>query len=309
MPRLSPSLGLVAASFLVALGTGPSVGAAQCPAPPLAPVEVTPAVGAQGVTIDAWVMVRYGEGYFGPEGPGDDPETLVSLERCGECGSRCDVGVPVPGRVEVLGDDLFYVPDGPLGARTQYRGVANGFEGSLDFSFCTGDERDVGAPEFSQAVRFDPIESDDPCEVPGGGYRVGIYAPPANDDGPGGSLEYLLFLTRATGLDAPVLVDRVRNFSAGEITMYLFLDRERAASSVCVRLGVIDGVGNVTMGDEESCFDPVSRIAFQGCAVSGPGLRTLQAPARAGVPRGFLALALLGLALAGTRRERRRPGS
>jgi len=289
--------------MLVGLGAPPASGAAQCPPPVLGPVEVTPAVGAQGVTTDAWVMVRYGEGYFGPDGPGEDPETLVVLERCGECGSACDFGAPVPGRIEVIGDDLFVVPDGPLGARTRYRGEAIGAEGSLEFDFCTGDERDVGPPEFSQSVRFDPIANDDPCELPDGGYRVGIYAPPANDDGPGGSLEYLLFPTRASGLDAPVLVHPVRDFSAGEITMYLFLDRERAASSVCVRLGVVDGVGNVTMGDEESCFDPVSRIAFQGCAASAPSVD------RRGAGRGPVALFGLvasSIALGVARRSRRR---
>jgi hypothetical protein len=261
---------LVLAAVALALGAAPV--RAQCEEPAWGPLEVTPAVGAPGVTTDAWVMVRYREGYFGPEGPGEDPTTLVTLSRCGSCGDSCDAPEPVSGHVEVLGDDLFFVPDAPLDPRSQYEGEARGLESGLTMRFCTGSAADAAPPSFgSQSVTWSSEEVGPSCELPDGGFRVGIFTQSAADDGPGGSLEYLLFLTRADGLEAPVLVDRVRNFAAGEITLRLFLDGEQAASPVCVRLSVVDGVGNVTMSDDEVCFDPVSEITFQGCAAQ-PGL-------------------------------------
>lgn len=240
---------------------------AQCEDPPVGPVDVLPAVGAPGVTIDAWVRVRYVEGYFGPDGPGRDPASEITLLRCGACGASCDSGTPVSGHVEVYDDNLFFVPDAPLEPRTQYGGEARGPETSLTLGFCTGSSADASPPSFASEIRVSSEEVGPGCELPDGGFRVGVFAGAASDDGPGGSLEYLLFLTRADGLAAPLLVDRVRNFSAGEITLRLFLDGAQAASPVCVRLGVVDGVGNVTMSNVEECFDPVASVAFQGCTI------------------------------------------
>jgi hypothetical protein len=261
------------APVLVALALASGVAArparAECEEPAWGPVEVTPAVGAPGVTTDAWVMVRYREGYFGPDGPGDVPEELLTLSRCGACGVPCDSPVPVPGRFQVLGDDLFFVPEEPLEPSTQYEGEARGLESGLSLRFCTGRSQDTAPPSLgSQSVTWSSEEVGPGCELPDGGFRVGIFTQAAADDGPGGSLEYLLFLTRADGLEAPVLVDRVRNFAAGEITLRLFLEGAQAGSPVCVRLAVVDGVGNVTMARDEVCFDPIAEITFQGCAVA-----------------------------------------
>jgi hypothetical protein len=295
--------GLGLAAVLCGLAVLPAMHAeAQCEEPAWGPMEVTPAVGAPGVTTDAWVMVRYRDGYFGPEGPGEDPSTLVTLNACGSCGASCDAPVPVSGSVQVFGDDLFFVPDGPLDPRTQYEGEARGLESGLTMRFCTGSAADAAPPSFgSQSVTWSSEEVGPSCELPDGGFRVGIFTQSAADDGPGGSLEYLLFLTRADGLEAPMLVDRVRNFAAGEITLRLFLDGEQAASPVCVRLAVVDGVGNVTMSEDEVCFDPVSKITFQGCNVRpGIGSRTTTTTATT------LAMGLLAL-LVGRRASRRRP--
>ncbi|MFO0713651.1 MAG: hypothetical protein U0353_27610 [Sandaracinus sp.] len=265
--RLGPASVLIAALAMLAA----SPVRAQCEEPAWGPLEVTPALRAPAVTTDAWVLARFREGYFGPEGPGDDPATLVALHRCGVCGDPCDTGEPVPGHVQVLGDDLFFVPDAPLAPNAQYGGDVSGLETSLGIRFCTGSGPDTGPPTFGQAVRWSSEEVGESCELPDGGFRVGIFTQSASDDGPGGSLEYLLFLTRADGLEAPRLVDRVRNFAAGEITLRLFLDPQQAAHPVCVRLGVMDGVGNVTMGDSEQCFDPVTKVSFQGCAAGARG--------------------------------------
>ncbi len=290
----------IAAAFasLVALALAwPARLAAQCEEPALGPVDALPAVGAPGVTTDAWVRVRYTSGYFEPGGPGGDPASLFGLFRCGVCGDTCDSGDPVAGHVEVYGDDLFFVPAAPLDPRAQYGGEAAGLETSLSLRFCTGAGPDRSPPSFGQDLRVSSEEVGPGCELPDGGFRVGVFAGAATDDGPGGSLEYFLFLTRADGLTAPLLVDRVRNFSAGEITLRLFLDGSQAASPVCVRLGVVDGVGNVTMSDAEECFDPVMEVAFQGCSVSRGR--------RSEMPTGAM-LAVLGLSFGLARRARRR---
>lgn len=275
------------------------LASAQCDTAAWGPLAVTPAVGAAGVTTDAWIMARYRSGYFGPEGPNEDPTELVTLQRCGACGASCVGAESVSGHVQVLGDDLFFVPDAPLEANTQYGGEVVGLESSINVRFCTGRASDTSPPSFGQSVRWSSEAVGASCELPDGGFRVGVFTQPATDDGPGGSLEYLLFLTRANDLEAPRLVDRVRNFAAGEITLRLFLDPALAGSHVCVRLGVVDGVGNVTMGQDEHCFDPVSKVAFQGCSVSAAGARGQQSHrAWAGV--------VLALALGGVLRLRRR---
>ena len=281
-----------------ALTFGGAHAQAQCETPPQAPTAVTPASGAQGVTTDSGVMVRYSPGYFGPLGPGDDPATLVVLEACGACDSTCTLGsgVPVPGEVQVFEDDLFFIPNQPLTSRTRYVGRADGLEGSISFSFCSGFTADNTAPQISNTLRHESISVGESCELPQGGFRIGIYMDPATDDGPSGSLEYLLFLTRGEGVTAPVLVDRVRNFAAGEITMRVFLDRERAATLICVRAAVMDGVGRITFQDDESCFDPITKVTFQGCGVS----RARSAPF------GWLVMASM---LALTWRATRRAGS
>lgn len=246
---------------------------AQCEMVPQAPMEVTPASGAQGVTTDAWVMARFSPGYFGPTGPGDDPSTLLALEACGSCdvsSMPCMLGegMPVDGEVQVFADDLYFLPSQPLTSRTRYVGRVDGLEGTIPFSFCTGFSADSSPPQIPDILETDSVSVGDSCELENGGYRIGVYMEPATDDGPSGSLEYLLFLTRGDGVTAPVLVDRVRNFAAGQITMRVFLPPERATSEICVRAAVMDGVGNVTLQDEEKCFDPVTKVTFQGCSIA-----------------------------------------
>jgi hypothetical protein len=59
---------------------------------------------------------------------------------------------------------------------------------------------------------------------------------------------------------------------------------------------VMDGVGRITFQDEESCFDPITKVTFQGCGV---------ARARS-APFGWLVMASM---LALTWRAKRRAGS
>lgn len=249
------------------------------------PVEVTPSVGARGVTLDAPIAIRYSAGYFGPEGPGDDPVDLLRVVRCPPSdppapdgctpGCAAEEGTDVPGTVQVIDDRLFFFPDAGFEPRATYAGRASGIDVVLDFAFCTGEGVDGGPPELGPFLSAEPSESTAAC-VPEGGRLISVRWAPAMErpgDGPDGSIEYLLYLTRAGGVEAPQLRSRVRNYASGEITLSLRLDAEEAAEPVCVRLVAVDGVGNTTDPSPEACFDPMTAAAFQPlCAISaGPG--------------------------------------
>lgn len=278
---------LVALVFVaLVLGAG-SARAQECPEPPLrGPMTVTPSDGAPGVTLDAPVFVDYAEGYFGPDGPGEDPTTLITLEQCGACTAFCSPGsgTPVTGLVQVHGDRLYFVPDVPLAENTQYLGTATGIETSLDFSFCTGRGFDSEPPVLDGAPRPSSTRVGPQCNLPDGGYRLAVSFAPATDDGPPGSIEYLLYLSRGDSVDAPVVVSRARNYASADITLGVLLSPEATRTPICLTLAASDGVGNVTVADQSQCFDPITRTTFSGACNAQPGR-----------PRGWGVLGLVGL--------------
>ena len=237
------------------------------------PLTVSPASGAPNTSLNAPVLVRYAAGYFGPDGPGEPPSTLFRMVACARCGSPCDLttGMQVPGLVQTQGDVLVFQPDGGLlSPSTQYVGRALGADGQLDFRFCTGSGRDTQPPSAAG------IGTPTSTHVSGlsclaDGYRIAVYFTPSTDDGPPGSIEYLLFETRGEGIDAPVLVDRVRNFSAERITMSFLLASAGAATPVCLQVVTVDGAGHASVPEGDRCFDPIGRTTFQGCAAGGRG--------------------------------------
>jgi hypothetical protein len=268
------------------------------------PEEITPASGAGGVTLDAPIVVRYSRGYFGPEGPGDDPRTLVRVGRCepASCAVRCSLrdAVPVEGTVQVLGDRLFFLPAGGLAPGTRYVGVATGVDGEITFEFCSGTRLDVRAPTTPRLIAIEPAETRPLC--PEGGSKVDVRIAPAEDDGPAGSIEYLLYLTRGRGIVAPELRDRYRNFSTDEVTLHLILAAEEASEPVCVQVFATDGVGRISEPTTERCVDPLTSAAFQPLCAVVPGVRQ-------GVLPRWLVLglaALAGLAALRLRRAARR---
>lgn len=288
---------LLAAFFLATAGRA----RAQCDGDLVrGPLEVTPSVGAQGVTLDAPVIVRYSEGYFGREGPDDPPETLIRLGLCPAdtaCGIPCDLdrdATPVPGTVQVVGDRLFFQPDDLLEERRAYVGTALGLDRPLDFRFCAGRRPDASPPTAPQFVEATPDITGESCALPEGGRRIGLRYRPSTDDGPGGSIEYLLYLTRGAGIDEPVLRDRVRNTSSDEALLRLLLTRAESAEPVCVRVFAIDGVGNLSDATPEECVDPLTSAAFQPLCSARPS-----APLAA-----WTALPLAALALLAVRRYR-----
>src|SRR5690349_7493105 len=97
---------LAISALTLASSAWPLAASAQdrdCVMDPRAPVEVTPASGGgELIPFDSAVSVRYGAGYFGPDGPGDPPSSLFTLVSCGRCGVSCSVDEeePIPGLVQ-----------------------------------------------------------------------------------------------------------------------------------------------------------------------------------------------------------------
>jgi hypothetical protein len=281
VPRLGSSSAALAPAFactlvFVALAFVASPSFAQdagvsCDDPPYrGPLEVTPASGAGGVTIDAYVKVLYGEGTLGPE---LDPESLIELRHCGDLGPfECETsGERVPGRAQIVGDRwVFFVPDGELLANAQYAGVARGAEGDLPFTFRTGTARDLRAPTLGNVSSPATARVDRPCEG-GRGFRVDVRFDGATDDGPQGSIEYLLYLTRGATVEAPELRARVRSLATSETTMAFVLSDAEAVAPVCFVVHAVDGLGNVDSDGEPVCFEPVQGTYFEACSVSAPG--------------------------------------
>ncbi len=268
----------------------------DCRTDPRGPIEVSPASGANAASLDAPVLVRYGAGYFGPDGPGDPPSTLFQLVTCGDCSTSCDVttGTAVPGLVQTAGDDLLFLPDGGFSAQTRYAGHVTGIDNELDFNFCTGSRPDTAPP--SAAIMGEPTSAHIGAVacLPSGGYRIQVYFPPASDDGPPGSIEYLLFQTRGHDISAPVLVDRVRNFQTDRITMSFLIADADVGAPICLQVVTVDGDGHATVPVGDRCFDPVGHVTFQGCATS---------PSRRG--NGLLGLASIGALVLVARRRKR----
>lgn len=261
------------------------------------PLEVIPAFSARDVTLDAYVSVRYSRGYFSADN--GSPEETITLETM--------AGTPVAGSVEQMGEELLlFVPAAPLAPTTDYVGIATGPDGDFEFEFRTGVQVDMVAPAVVEGnddtkLEVRPVEVEPSCEAPDGGVRVGVTVSRASDDGPAGSVEYLLYLTRAPNLTAPRLVARARNFTSGtEMTLAFVLPAENVGTTACVSLVVSDGVGRTSRWDEPVCFDPVVETRFLGLCTQSVSPRRVP-----GLPVLGLFVAALGVL---TRRAgRRRP--
>ncbi len=248
------------------------------------PIEVTPASGAAGVTIDSPVRVRYSPGYLVTVVA---PRDLIEI--------RDIAGDELRGSVEVIGDVLVFLP-ATLEPVTAYEGVARGLDFDLDFSFRTSVSVDVAPPRLGNITETSSAAVDEDCAAPDGGFRVDVSFDPATDDGSPGSIEYLLYQTRGATLEAPVLRARTRNFTTELITMAFVLRGEEAVDPICVVVHAVDGLGNVDDDQEPVCFDPVEGNYFAPFCAASPSRRQ-------GFPFAFLTGALV---VAGLSRRRRR---
>lgn len=304
--------GFVVALALTSLALDPWLGAASAqdggmascePPSSFQPQEVTPADSARQVSIDAPVRVRYSPGYFGAGGPGGDPSTLITVFRCPDdgCTFPCrfeDAQLEnfVSGRVQVLGDNLFFYPEDQWEPGQAYTGLAKGEDSELPFSFCTGTTTDRTPPNLREIADVTSTAVEPRCDAPEGGYRIAAFFPPADDaGGPPASIEYLLFQTRGAGIEEPVLRSTIRNFATEMHTMAFVLPPSEATEPICVRVAAVDGNGNLDWSNSRAdvdCIDPVQGDFFQPlCVASAIGAG--RAPAFGFALFGLVALALV----------------
>ena len=282
----------VLSSRMVSAASAQDGGTVRCDIPPSeGPQEETPADGARQVSIDAPIRVRYSRGYFEPGvGPGGDPGRMIAVRRCPTdgCSTLCrwadePAGAFVPGRAQVLGDNLIFYADTGWAMNQAYSGMADGVDGPLYFSFCTGTEPDTTPPELGSLERVTSTPIQPRCDAPEGGYRIAAFFAPATDSiGPPASIEYLLFQTRGAGLETPVLRSTIRNFATDMHTMAFVLPPGEASEVICVRVVAVDGNGNADPSDEDAsvdCIDPVQGNYFAPlCSVIGYGTRSRSLP-------------------------------
>lgn len=179
------------------------------------------------------------------------------------------VDTPVPATWQRVGEtDRFVVrPNELLEPMTKYR-VVVGIDTlpKRELTFVTSDLVDTQPPQFNfgqdRVTRFSSIECGDE-----GRRRVTLEFDRATDDGDQGSIEYLLYLTRASGLDAPRLMAR-QYLALGSESMSFALEPEQLATPVCVVVDAVDGVGNHAEGIDEFCFDPLQGSFFEPCSVA-----------------------------------------
>ncbi len=262
------------------------------------PLEITPAVRARSVTLNAIVSVLFSPEYF-------EGSNAASPEDSFEIFDATDA--PVPGQIQVAGDVLFFVPASPFEASTEYRGRAVGqFGFDLDFSFTTGDRTDSEPPQVDRITDTSSTEVPEGCDIPDGGFRISVSFPPATDDGAPDSIEYLLYQTRGTNLAGPVLRSRARNSNTDLFTMAFLLSREDAVEPICVVVRAVDGVGNVR-DMPRACLDPVAGNFFEPLCSAVPGSPMSGRTVPRGSPFRLLAfLFLVGAALGWRRSKHRR---
>lgn len=262
------------------------------------PLAIFPAVGSEGVALNAQVRAVFPPGLLeGADVSGGDAN--LSLARCDD--EACETTTPVPGHAVVLNDSLVFDADHDLEADTTYEGEAVGEDGNLLFWFRTGMARDKEAPVLSRNVSIRSKSFRGACRGESG-VRVEVTTDPAVDDGADGDLEYLLFLTRGPTVTAPTLVSRHRADPGGyPVSLAVLLDEGQAVSPVCFSLEVVDGAGRLGAEGDLLCIDPRERAVFDGiCAVSATHAGTSRT---GGYALAWVALALTVLA---RRRHHRR---
>jgi hypothetical protein len=261
------------------------------------PLEVTPGDGATSVARDAALIVRFArdsdlDGLLQTLARAPDTDACAHSIVCLFRDSGSGRPQIVPGRSERLdARSVAFVPDALLAASSHYlASIARpGFDNAArtEVEFDTGDDVDHEAPRFDPSPGEIELEVDSPppeCAAPAGSLRVRMGMARARDDADEESVRILLFLTRAEGLDAPLLRARVPNPDSGRVELRFLLTPEQARAPVCLVLRAIDGAGKLGEGEPELCFDPSRGSHFAGCSAARPGGAAMAAGAWTLVP-------------------------
>jgi hypothetical protein len=255
------------------------------------PLEIFPAFGVSGVRRDAPVRVRYSAGFF------DDPSIGLTPDEAFDLffGEDLETATPVPGTVELVGDELIFTPDQLLEVEGDYIAVALGELDDFEATFKVGSDVDRQPPELPPISGFSAAEIGPSCDAPDGGYRIDITIPAATDDGPKGDVEYLLYLTRGPTIEAPVLKQRARGVTEDQVVMAFALPLEDVAGPICVAVRAVDGVGKIDEDERVRCEDPIQGNFFEPLCSASIGRRSA-------VPLGWL-LPLAAVVLVRLRRR------
>jgi len=267
---LPPRSGKAPAAALLALLLASPASAQdpiECPSTEVGPLDFTPASRAEGVTLDAYVRVRYSEDYFLGV---PDAATFVRLhEDLDDDDGFVELGPEVPGEGQLVGDDVFFIPDELLEPGRQYAVVAESFElEPIVIDFRAGGSVDLRPPVIGSVSSPTTEAVDESCGR-GSGYRVDLVVRDVQDDGPASSVELLVYLARQEGLEAPELVLRARGTGTAELPLGFVLTDERANDPACVVVHAVDGVGRIDDRMEPVCFEPIQGAFFEGlCAAN-----------------------------------------
>ncbi|MDD9968678.1 MAG: Ig-like domain-containing protein [Myxococcales bacterium] len=250
-------------------------------------LETTPGSGATEVALDAPVVVRFRDPVVPAVLNGGELSVLLLPEPVDvrpSGGGTVDnlVARPVAGRLQRLSAHaMAFVPADRLLPERDYFLTVEVFGAAQEYEsdFRTGRRTDQQAPMlFIEEDDVGLVSGPSPagCGLPDGSYLVDLDLGAAVDDADNGALEYYLFLTRARGLSAPILLDRVRRGGAsGRVVLRFVLTSEQVEEPVCVAVRVVDGVGRSSTSEPEFCFDPRQSTYFHPlCRVSAPGARS-----------------------------------
>lgn len=207
---------------------------------------VWPADGASDATVNTVVRVDYGADLDAL--PATDARLVLNDSDA----------LPVPGRIERQGSALIFIPATELDPGRAFQIVAQTRNQPFRATFRTQSTRDTSPPAFVGPLQISSSAS--ACDD--FAFRLALSFPPARDDGPAASIEYLAYVSAAAGLDAPVLRTRTRNFPTDRLTMAVPLTRDEAESSVCVEVRAIDGLGQISTSRLRGCFDPIDEQYF-----------------------------------------------
>jgi MYXO-CTERM domain-containing protein len=202
----------------------------------------------------------------------------------------------VPGELQAAGDDVvFFVPHEPWRAGAQHDVWVQAQFSELDLCFVTSFAFDTEPSVMGRILRVTPRPDTALDELEEGALRIDVEFEAATDDGPLGSIEYYLYMTRGYDVATPVLMWRARHQT---ITMVagVALSARQKVEPACFVVVAKDGVGH-TDASEPACFEPVQGNYFQPLCSAGT------APGGGG--GGWAMLAFL-VAIAAARRVRRR---
>jgi MYXO-CTERM domain-containing protein len=291
-------LGAVVVAAVILWPPGAEGQALDCDRPDPGLCEITPTppprlgeCAVEPIPRNAPIKVRLTDGFLqdlGLEG------VLVSA-------SHAATGEPTPGALMEAGPDLvFFTPDAPWDALTQYDVRVQAGLDEIDLCFDTSAIFDTEPPRLGRILEVTPRPDSVAADLEEGALRVDVEFEAATDDGPLGSLEYFIYLTRGWGVDAPMLLWRARH-QTEVVAAGLALPAEQTVAPACLVVVAMDGVGHTDATDPR-CFEPLQGNFFEPlCSVGSMG----GAGGAAGMV-GPLAVALI--VARRRRRARRSPG-